>query len=94
MRKNFVCSGTHKTIFSGEKSKRRFILILQHHILIKSFFTTMGAKEGYTANGLFHSLSMERNSTRLHAGCSGTYGWKLAEDEEIEGDLVLLGDTL
>lgn len=89
---NFVCSGTHKTIFSGEKRQEI------HFDSPASYFNKVifrnGSEEGIYSNGLFHSLSMERNSTRLHAGCSGTYGWKLAEDEEIEGDLVLLGDTL
>lgn len=89
---NFVCSGTHKTIFSGKKRQEI------HFDSPASYFNKVifrnGSEEGVYSNGLFHSLSMERNSTRLHAGCSGTYGWKLAEDEEIEGDLVLLGDTL
>lgn len=89
---NFVCSGTHKTIFSGEK--RQEIHFDSPASYFNKVFFRNGSEEGIYSNGLFHSLSMERNSTRLHAGCSGTYGWKLTEDEEIEGDLVLLGDTL
>lgn len=89
---NFVCSGTHKMIFSGKK--RQEIQFDSPASYFNKVIFRNGSEEGIYSNGLFHSLSMERNSTRLHAGCSGTYGWKLAEDEEIEGDLVLLGDTL
>ena len=43
--------GRIKRYFQGRRG-RRFILIPQHHILIKSFFG-MGAKRGYTAMVFF-----------------------------------------
>lgn len=89
---NFIPGGTHEVLFSGNKSQEI------HFDSPASYFNKVvlenTSEEGIVCDGLINSLSMERNSTKIAAYISGAYGWKLAEDETYEGDLLLIGGTL
>ena len=91
-RANFVASGSHKTVLSGDRlqtvtfgsSQSRFNIVeLQNY----------SAQGIYAENGI-NAVTLIRNGCRLTTGTEGEYGWTLQDDEVYDGDLYLLEDQL
>ena len=85
-------SGTHKTILNGTGSQ-----IID--INSKSFFNTLEvnntSEEGIIFKFLYPIKNLISNNKKItYDGIDGVLGWKLEEDTLIEGDLVLIDDTL
>lgn len=90
--RNFITTGTSEVVFDGEKVQN---IEFQSPY---SYFSKVTLKntsiEGIVAKDMIHSLQLNRNGIKIQSDVHGSYGWKLTKDEEVEGDLVLIGDTL
>ena len=91
-RTNFLTSGSHKTIFSGDKKQT---IIFDS---VSSGFQTVEilneSEEGIYAPSGMQTVNLIRNGNKIDTGAAGEYGWTLCKDEEWNNDLVLLADTL
>ena len=53
------------------------------------------SEEGIVAARMFEKKQLIRNGCKIrYEDVDGTFGWTMQEDERIDGDLILLGDTL
>ena len=89
---NFTASGTHKTVFSGDK--KQTISFASS----KSYFNIVEIKnesdEGVEISGDFNCKQLIRNGNKVTMSDGGRFGWKLTKDETIDGDLMLSADEL
>ena len=89
---SFHAAGTHRTILSGEGKQTITmaeglyfnILELQNH-----------SEEGVYSDTPLQHAQIIRNGCKLTYGnMEGSFGYTLEQDETIDGDFVLLDDTL
>lgn len=89
---NFAAEESHKVIFSGERQQSI------HFDSPASYFNRVilqnTSAEGIITDGVINAREMERNGVEITSASAGRYGWTLQKDEDYEGDLILLGDTL
>ncbi|MBD5464728.1 MAG: PKD domain-containing protein, partial [Lachnospiraceae bacterium] len=88
----FHATGTHKTILSGD-SKQTVIMAdgMYFHVLeLKN-----QSQEGVYSEKALQKSQLIRNGCKLTYGeMEGSYGYTLEKDEVIEGDFILIDDTL
>mgnify|MGYP002517040755 FL=1 len=90
--RNFITTGTSEVIFNGEKVQN--IEFQSPYSYFSKVTLKNTSTEGIVAKDMIHSLQLNRNGVKIQSDVHGSYGWKLTKDEEVEGDLVLIGDTL
>ncbi len=89
---NFTVTGTHKTIFSGDKKQTVTFNST------KSFFNIVELKntsvDGIYCPQYFNFKQIIKNDVLITYEKEGSYGWTLEADETVAGDLHLAGDEL
>ncbi len=92
---NYYCfgsSGNNKVLLSGNQKQN----IVQSSVY--SFINILEIKntsdEGICASSPIIAGEIIRNGSNLSYPVSGKFGWTLQEDEEINGDVCLIGDNL
>ena len=85
-------SKTHKTIFNGDGPQRV-------EVAESSYFATVEisneSEEGVSFRDFYAVNKLVTNGNKLsYDDASGFLGWTLNEDTSIDGDMILIGDTL
>ena len=79
-------------IFDGSKKQ---IVSVSEDSTFGIFEIKNVSEEGVECEYLYSVVNLKRNNNKLtYKTDEGSFGWKLTEDTTIEGDLVLLDDTL
>lgn len=89
---NFYASGNHRTIFSGDKLQT--IAGSSTGLHFATLELQNFSEAGVHFNQALNADSFVRNGCNVSFENSGVLGWKLEADEEFNGDLNLIGDTL
>lgn len=90
--RSFHASGSHKTVLSGE-SKQTVTMADGMYFCVLELKNQ--SREGVCSKKVLPKSSLIRNGCRLTYGrMEGSYGHTLEKDEVIEGDLILIDDTL
>ena len=89
---NFCASGTHRTIFSGDK--KQTVTFSDNYSYFNVVEIKNTSEEGvYAPNGI-HCNSLIKNGNNVTTDISGVEGWQLTEDETINGNLELVSGEL
>ncbi|MBE5926523.1 MAG: hypothetical protein E7270_06130, partial [Lachnospiraceae bacterium] len=90
----FCCSGTHKAIFSGNK-KQTINFNNNNTVYFNTVEINNKSEEGIYCNGAINAYDLNTNGCNVDFCVeNGRCGWTLSENEVINGDLVLIADTL
>lgn len=89
---NFYASENHRTILSGDKLQTVAGNSTNTHFAVLELQNF--SEEGIHFNQAINSDTFVRNGCNVSFENSGVLGWKLEADEEYNGDLNLIGDTL
>lgn len=89
---NFRASGTHVVELSGDK--KQTILFDNSNSGFNIVNITNKSEDGVVAPKGLNANVVNRNGCKLQIDMDGQFGWTLEEDQVIDGDLVLVGDTL
>lgn len=89
---NFNASGNHKTILSGDKFQT--VAGNSTNLHFATLELQNFSEEGVHFNQAISADSFIQNGCNVSFENSGVLGWKLEADEEFNGDLNLIGDTL
>ena len=89
---NFCASGTHRTIFSGDK--KQTITFSDNYSYFNVVDIQNASEAGvYAPQGIFCN-TLVKNGNKVTTDVVGTEGWQLTGDEVIEGDLELVSGEL
>lgn len=89
---NYYASGNHRTILSGDKLQTVSGSSTNMHFATLELLNF--SEEGVHFNQAINSDSFIRNGCNVSFENAGVLGWRLEDDEEYNGDLNLIGDTL
>lgn len=90
--KNFQASGNHKTILSGED---RQIVELADGASLSVLELKNYSEEGVYSKQAIKAKELIRNGCRLTYGnMEGIFGFTLQQDYNVQGDLILMEDTM
>ncbi|MBR1930626.1 MAG: hypothetical protein IJ833_03990, partial [Lachnospiraceae bacterium] len=88
----FRISASHKIRLSGTDKQ---LVSVADGVTLGTVELDNHSEEGVYCAQIFKRAALLRNGCRLrYAGMEGEFGWTLTEDYEVEGDFVLLDDTL
>ncbi|MCM1161176.1 MAG: hypothetical protein NC412_08125, partial [Roseburia sp.] len=89
---NFYATGTHRTLLSGERK--------QTITMAEGLYFNILELQNYSEDGVYSEKALQkssliRNGCKLSYGTTeGEYGETLEEDKVVEGNYILLDDTL
>ncbi|MBQ7065413.1 MAG: hypothetical protein IJN92_01190, partial [Lachnospiraceae bacterium] len=90
--KEFQANGSHKTVFSGEKKQ---VISMADGMYFHILELKNESPEGVYSEKILSKNQLIRNGCQLTYGeMEGSFGYTLKQDEVIEGDFILLDDTL
>lgn len=89
---NFYASGNHRTILSGDKLQT--IAGSSTGLHFATLELQNFSEEGVHFNQALNADTFVRNGCNASFESLGVLGWQLETDEEYNGDLNLIGDTL
>ncbi len=91
--KSFYANGTHRVVLSGEEKQTISFNENNHRFGILEIKNT--SEEGFYFEGPVYATEFITNGCNVDINVrNGVTGWTLNEDEIINGDLILVGDTL
>ncbi|MCI8669434.1 MAG: hypothetical protein HFI34_07935 [Lachnospiraceae bacterium] len=89
---NFIASGTHKFIFSGDK--KQTISFASPESAFNIVEIQNQSSGGVVVDGYFNCIQLIRNNCKVTLSDGSIFGWTLEKDTEINGDLYLGADEL
>ena len=89
---DFYASGNHRTILSGDELQT--IVGSSTGLHFATLELQNFSNDGVHFNQALNANTFVRNGCNVSFENSGVLGWKLETDEEYNGDLNLIGDTL
>ncbi len=89
---NFITSGTHKVIFSGDK--KQIISFASPESAFNIAEIRNQSSEGVVIDGYFNCLRFIRNNCNVTLPDESIFGWTLEKDTVFQGDLYLGADEI
>ncbi|MCR5228150.1 MAG: PKD domain-containing protein [Eubacterium sp.] len=89
---SFTASGTNKVILNGDKLQT---IDVSSSCKFATIELSNNSDDGVISKTVFNKDTFIRNNTKFrYEGLEGTFGYTLDKDEFIDGDFILLDDTL